>query len=68
MEKTFEEILEDYMAYNSMTETQKLFVKKMMMKVREATKWECYSLTGTDYIQTTISIEKLPIDRIRIEP
>lgn len=66
-EKTFDEILEDYMAYESMTETQKLFVKNMMQKVCEAKIAECFRIANEKDVSIADEISDLPTDRINPE-
>lgn len=70
-EVTFEELLEDYMAYESMTETQKLFIKNMMQQVKEATKEDVLKLADDNFFskepkgKLMENIENLPTDRIK---
>lgn len=64
-EKTFEELIEDYMAYESMTETQKLFVKNMMQQVREATIAECVEILTNPNIPKS-RMAALKTDRIKL--
>lgn len=71
MEKTFEELCEDFFVYEQMSEAQRIFVNSMMQQVREATKRECQEVALLNYHNGFHAIfdeiADSPTDRIKIQ-